>query len=352
MSILRKYQDGKPLYISDPKEYKFRKQMYDDSLSLHILSYNQMKDLNLLSRKLTPLNNKKDDFKLTKEEYTLDNLYKAQYDKLKKVSPRISKIVRVLPEQSDFYHKTIKPTKSYDSGYGSLNFLYKKPVQSVEFKKDLIKKSTKPVTKKKPAVTNILPAKKLTNFEQRIQNPTKQIDNADGTTSTHKMMSFEADGKYYAAPTIVEQNGKLVELNPEQAIDYALKNKEFKVFGTEAEAQAYAEGEYKKGTPLEEKTVTTTQPAVKLVNPNQVTAYRTQTVMLPDGSFELRKVPYYTSGEGGTNAGSTTYGETAVKFEDLTPQERAALKYSRNLVSAPEGVTPSFQRGGKILLKY
>jgi hypothetical protein len=92
---------------------------------------------------------------------------------------------------------------------------------------------------------------KLTNFEKRIQNPVNKLQNEDGTTSTHKMMSWESDGKYFAAPTIVEVNGKLKELNPEEAIDYAFKNNEFKEFKTDAEAREYADNGYKKGTPLE-----------------------------------------------------------------------------------------------------
>jgi hypothetical protein len=91
-----------------------------------------------------------------------------------------------------------------------------------------------------------------TNFEQRIQNPVKQINNSDGTSSTHRMMSFEADGKYYAAPTIVEKNGKLIELSEKDAIDYAFKNNEFKEFKTDQEAKNYAKGDYKINTPLEQ----------------------------------------------------------------------------------------------------
>ena len=94
---------------------------------------------------------------------------------------------------------------------------------------------------------------KLTNFEQRIQNPALNIKNKDGSTSTHKMMSFEADGKYYAAPTIVQQGDSLVELPFKQAVDYAFKNKEFKEFKTNQEASDYANNGYKKGTPLETK---------------------------------------------------------------------------------------------------
>lgn len=83
-------------------------------------------------------------------------------------------------------------------------------------------------------------------FEKRLADPSKHIKNADGTTSTHKMMSFEADGNFYAAPTIVELNGKLVELSEKEAIDFAFKNKELKQFKTQKEAQDYASGGYKK----------------------------------------------------------------------------------------------------------
>lgn len=91
----------------------------------------------------------------------------------------------------------------------------------------------------------------ITNFEKRINNPSLSIKNKDGSESTHKMMSFEADGGYYAAPTIVEINGKLKELPAKEAIDFALKNKEYKKFNTEKEAQNYANNGYKKGTPLD-----------------------------------------------------------------------------------------------------
>jgi len=93
---------------------------------------------------------------------------------------------------------------------------------------------------------------KLKNFEKRALNPSQSIKNPDGTTSTHKMASAEVDGKYIAFPTIVEKDGKLVELSVDDAIDYALKNDEFRSFKTEKESQEYAEGGYKKGTPLEE----------------------------------------------------------------------------------------------------
>jgi hypothetical protein len=121
---------------------------------------------------------------------------------------------------------------------------------------DLINQG-RPYPKKASKVTTT-DKKPITNFEKRIQNPVNKIKNIDGTTSTHKMASGEVDGKYIAYPTIVEQNGKLVEL-PDgkegnwKAMDYALKNKEYKEFKTEKEAQDYSNNGYKKGTPMEEQ---------------------------------------------------------------------------------------------------
>jgi hypothetical protein len=127
-------------------------------------------------------------------------------------------------------------------------FNYKKPVQPVAYRA-----ATNPVAdikKIQMETTKLDTVPKITNFEQRIQNPVLNMHNKDGTTSTHKMMSFEADGKYYAAPTIVEQNGKLVELTKDEAFKYAMKNKEYKEFKTDKEAKDYANNGYKKGTPL------------------------------------------------------------------------------------------------------
>lgn len=85
-------------------------------------------------------------------------------------------------------------------------------------------------------------------FVKRMgQNTIPPIQNEDGTISTHRMISFEEDGKFYAAPTIVNQDGKLVQLTNKEAISYALKNKEYAEFATEKDAQKYAEGSWKQG---------------------------------------------------------------------------------------------------------
>ncbi len=72
------------------------------------------------------------------------------------------------------------------------------------------------------------------------------IRNPDGTISSHKMMSFEHNGNQLAAPTIVNQNGRLVELSFRDARKYALRNKEYVIFSTKAAAQGFAEGNWKR----------------------------------------------------------------------------------------------------------
>lgn len=87
-------------------------------------------------------------------------------------------------------------------------------------------------------------------FETRFSDmadPELRINNSDGTYSTHKMMSAEVNGKQIALPTIVNENGVLRELSPKDALSYALKTGEYKVFPNAKEAQAYAEGGYKQG---------------------------------------------------------------------------------------------------------
>lgn len=144
---------SKGISISDPDEYAYRKGMYDDSLKLHQLSYNQMVNLNKLKTPLTNISEGDlDDFKLNKKQYVLENVYSPSSEKLKKITPNITEVQRFFPEQNDFYHKKIKPTKSYDSGRSSLNFLYKKPTQPVSFQPN--NNPTSPIKNKVNSYTN------------------------------------------------------------------------------------------------------------------------------------------------------------------------------------------------------
>jgi hypothetical protein len=94
---------------------------------------------------------------------------------------------------------------------------------------------------------DILEAHKNLNFVDRLYNKNKypQIDNGDGTYSTHKMSSSDN----IAYPTIVYINGKLQELDPESARNYALKTGEFIKFNNEQEADKFANNGYKKAFP-------------------------------------------------------------------------------------------------------
>lgn len=89
-----------------------------------------------------------------------------------------------------------------------------------------------------------------TNFEQRLYH-TPFLNNEDGSISSHKMMSWSDENGEHSAPTIVYQNGQLVELTADQAIDYAYKTGEFKTFSSPEESMEYGNNGYKYGTPME-----------------------------------------------------------------------------------------------------
>jgi hypothetical protein len=93
------------------------------------------------------------------------------------------------------------------------------------------------------------------NFEQRVLKPNSypRIDNGDGSYSTHRMAWGEADGKYLAYPTIVQEGNQLKQLNDQEAFQHAVRNKEFRAFDRPEDASSYAEGGYKKFWGLGEK---------------------------------------------------------------------------------------------------
>ena len=153
----------------------------------------------------------------------------------------------------------------------------------------------------------------LKDFERRAMDPRgPSIKNADGSFSTHRMASAEVDGRQIAYPTIVPMNGRLVQLDDDAAIDHALRTGEFREFNTERDAQAYAEGGYKRGTPLD-------RPLVRLPDMPPALA------ALPDGPINLSE------GEAKTRAAITKKDDRIrerIQYENdvLIPQrqERAA----------------------------
>jgi len=99
--------------------------------------------------------------------------------------------------------------------------------------------------------------KNTPEFIDRINNPEKYpyVSNEDGSISTHRMAAeFDEDtGKWFVFPTIVMlPSGKLKEFeDPMEAMQYNLQVGNFLEMGSKKEALKYAEGGYKKGTPLE-----------------------------------------------------------------------------------------------------
>jgi hypothetical protein len=102
----------------------------------------------------------------------------------------------------------------------------------------------------------VVPNDTKLNFEKRILKPGSYptIDNGDGSVSTHRMAYGGVDNGFVAYPTIVQKpDGKLVQLGDDEAFDFAMKNREYRMFDKESDAASYAEGGYKKFWGLGEK---------------------------------------------------------------------------------------------------
>lgn len=328
----------KPIIVTDKNDPKLK--AYNDSLSLYNKTKNNLKDIGNSSRN-TPVYVKKGvkATELQKEDYNFVN------HQLLDVSGRYD--INMNPN-NNFPPPKVKQKIMPIAGIGvnegnsmgGWYDIYKKPVQPIVYqdpkiitKQQKLKDAGYDVTvdgiwgAKSEAAWKEMNVPKTTNFEQRIQNPTTNIKNSDGTTSTHKMMSFEADGKYYAAPTIVEQNGKLVELSQDAAIDYAFKNKEYKEFKTDTEAQDYANNGYKVGTPLEEKSI----PRTPIGNIN----------------IEGRNQPYYSEDE---LSKYTPYKPTKVgTSNDYTISRfESPLYWDKDVIKDKKTGVELFQNGGQM----
>ena len=93
-------------------------------------------------------------------------------------------------------------------------------------------------------------------FIDRINNPENYpyIENEDGTFSTHRMAAeVDSEGNWVVFPTIVMlPTGELYQFEDSmQALEYNIRNNNFLPMKNKKEALSYAEGGYKKDTPLE-----------------------------------------------------------------------------------------------------
>ena len=93
-------------------------------------------------------------------------------------------------------------------------------------------------------------------FEQRANRAMQPfITQKDGSHATHKMAAEVDDqGNWFAFPTVQQMpNGLLVEMALRDAQARAMRTGEFKSFGKNKDAALlYAEGGYKRGTPMDD----------------------------------------------------------------------------------------------------
>ena len=86
-------------------------------------------------------------------------------------------------------------------------------------------------------------------FEKRIARPDPKMfikDPKSGNPQTHRMAWGNIEGQFIAYPTIVEQDGKLVQYeNNTDTMKLMKKNGNYKAFDTKEEAEAYADGGWK-----------------------------------------------------------------------------------------------------------
>ena len=97
-------------------------------------------------------------------------------------------------------------------------------------------------------IKKILAANAGKDFVMRILNPenSPSIDMGGGKRGTHFMASGEADGKFYAYPTIQRMpDGSLKKMEPNEAFHQAVSTGDLIEFDTDEEAKWFASN-YKK----------------------------------------------------------------------------------------------------------
>jgi hypothetical protein len=100
----------------------------------------------------------------------------------------------------------------------------------------------------KKRINDILDKHSNLNFVQRIRNPNifPIISEGDTGWATHRMSYATTDNGAMVYPNIIQDdNGKLVELPPNEALNYAIKTKQFIPFDNPLDADWFGKN-YKK----------------------------------------------------------------------------------------------------------
>lgn len=98
-----------------------------------------------------------------------------------------------------------------------------------------------------PAAQQWIPENTKLEFEKRVLNPSSvsPLQNEDGSYSTHRMAWGDSDGKFFSYPTIINNGGKLIQLDDATAWSHAMETGEYRMFNTPEDAEAYSSGGYK-----------------------------------------------------------------------------------------------------------
>ena len=390
---LTKAQDGltkKSLAIADPKEYAYRKKAYDDSLNLYNFTNNRNLEAISQGAKLKEINdpeikrflkesaglgvarvlnanpnirpNKFYDYIYPNGEFGWGSM---SYEKPKQP------IVKIIRKPGDPKYvpykenggtlnqaqkgKTVKPLEITDPKefkyrnkmYADSLNLYKEnakwqPIRDAEIKKAVdwaINKNTI----KKENVNKII----TDNKSKTIKIPTtsyiplqndKTLTEANVWNKVNKKIKPTNVGRVYAS----DKNGNvLVDKNKTPFIfEYPVYKKPMQPVVFKNQIVPTVEQMVtpaKVVQPAQKKVV---QPVVqpKPTTPSKITAYKSQTVMYPDGSYELRRVPYYEGNDKGTwTQGTKLNPPGVINAVDLTPEEVNLLKNKNKLNSKEEG---------------
>lgn len=93
-------------------------------------------------------------------------------------------------------------------------------------------------------INKVLKSNRSKNFVDRIINRNKypSLDLGNGNYATHKMSwgTYSDNNIPIVYPNIVWKDNKLIELQPKEAFDYAIKNNEFIEFNSTLDADWFS----------------------------------------------------------------------------------------------------------------
>lgn len=191
----------------------------------------------------------------------MDLKYKTSFEELQRLKDALERNESLSSKSAGVFEDILNLSPMRPSNYGGSNsrVAYSQRLkEAIEQEKKLIEEGKRDYAYDPKQY----PDYKVPNFSNkpefldRIMNPEKYpyIANKDGSVSTHKMAAeVDENGNWFVFPTIVMlPNGKLHEFtDTKQAMEYNLKTNNFLPMKSKKDALSYAEGGYKKGTPLE-----------------------------------------------------------------------------------------------------